>query len=501
MKVVSQLDKEQENGQDQQVDASPEKKGYIKVKWIYIVLGALSLVLLTFGATIYLLNGSAQSKSGNGSSLLSSNSDGDFSKLYEVYNTLENYYFEDVDKEVLVNGAINGMVDSLDDPYSDFMSTEEASSFHQSISSSFEGIGAEIQQENDQIVIVSPIKGAPAEEAGLKAGDIILEVDGESLQGMSSSNAVLLIRGEKGTKVNLTIQRPGQSGTMKVEITRDTIPIETVYPEMVSGDIAKIQITSFSENTAAELEKALKSAEEDGAKGIILDLRQNPGGLLDQAQKIANMFVDDGKILYQVEDRNGNKEVTKATGNGYKVSLPTVLLIDEGSASASEIVAGALKESADIPLIGVKSYGKGTVQSAQDFTDGSNLKFTTAKWLTPAGNWIHKKGINPDVKVELPEYANLTYVDPEEELKEGTSSSDVENIEKMLDALGFDPGTVDNSYDASTASAVKQFQKDQGIKETGIVTGETTTKLMNQLREKINQDNPQVKAAVKELKK
>ena len=414
---------------------------------------------------------------------------------------MENYYFEDVDEDALVNGAINGMVESLDDPYSDFMSTDEAKSFHQSISSSFEGIGAEIQQENDQIVIVSPIKGAPAEEAGLKAGDIILEVDGESLQGMSSSNAVLLIRGEKGTKVNLTIQRPGQSGTMKVEITRDTIPIETVYSEMVSDDIIKIQITSFSENTAEEVENALKKAEEDGAKGIILDMRQNPGGLLDQAHKIANMFVDGGKILYQVEDRNGNKEITKASGNGYKVNLPTAVLIDEGSASASEIVAAALKESADIPLIGVKSYGKGTVQTAQDFNDGSNLKYTAAKWLTPDSNWIHKKGITPDVKVELPAYANLTYVDPEEELKEGTSSADVENIEKMLEALGFDPGTVDTAYDANTASAVKQFQKDQGIKESGVVTGETTTELMNQLREKINKDNPQVKAAVEELKK
>ena len=492
------MDKEHE--QEPEQDQS-EKKGYIKVKWIYIILSGLALVLLTVGATVYLLKGTAQSNTGNGSSLLSSNPDGDFSKLYEVYNTLENYYFEDVDEDALVNGAINGMVESLDDPYSDFMSTDEAKSFHQSISSSFEGIGAEIQQENDQIVIVSPIKGAPAEEAGLKAGDIILEVDGESLQGMSSSNAVLLIRGEKGTKVNLTIQRPGQSGTMKVEITRDTIPIETVYSEMVSDDIVKIQITSFSENTEEEVENALKKAEEDGAKGLILDMRQNPGGLLDQAQKIANMFVDGGKILYQVEDRNGNKEITKASGNGYKVSLPTAVLIDEGSASASEIVAAALKESADIPLIGVKSYGKGTVQSAQDFTDGSNLKFTTAKWLTPDSNWIHKKGITPDVKVELPAYANLTYVDPEEELKEGTSSADVENIEKMLEALGFDPGTVDTVYDESTASAVKQFQKDEGIKETGVVTGETTTELMNQLREKINKDNPQVNAAVEELKK
>ena len=195
------------------------------------------------------------------------------------------------------------------------------------------------------------------------------------------------------------------------------------------------------------------------------------------------------------------KKLQKASGNGYKVNLPTAVLIDEGSASASEIVAAALKESADIPLIGVKSYGKGTVQTAQDFNDGSNLKYTAAKWLTPDSNWIHKKGITPDVKVELPAYANLTYVDPEEELKEGTSSADVENIEKMLEALGFDPGTVDTAYDANTASAVKQFQKDQGIKESGVVTGETTTELMNQLREKINKDNPQVKAAVEELKK
>lgn len=481
--------------QNPKSEGKENSNGYIKVRRLYIVLGILGIILATFLITVVLIKNIYNVASPN---TISKDSD-EFEKLYTAFDTIQNNYYQKVDKDKLIDGAVNGMVESLDDPYSDFMTKDEAGNFHQSLSSSFEGIGAEIQQKDNQIVIVSPIKGAPAEKAGLKAGDIILKVNGKSLHGMSSSNAVLLIRGKKGTTVHLSIQRPGVEKTMEIELERDTIPINTVYTEMMANKVAKIQITSFSEDTAKELEDGLKEMEKQGMKGMVLDLRQNPGGLLDQAQAMANMFVPAGKNLFQVEDRKGNKEVAKATDEGYKVNVPVVVLIDKGSASASEILAGALSESANIPLIGETSFGKGTVQSAQDLKDGSNLKFTTAKWLTPNGNWIHKKGIKPDKQVKLPDYANLTYINPDEKLKLSSASTDVENAEKMLEAIGYNPGKIDVYFDQDTEDAVKAFQKENGLKQTGIIEGETTNRMMIKLREKLDKEDPQVEAAKKEV--
>ena len=206
---------------------------------------------------------------------------------------------------------------------------------------------------------------------------------------MSSTEAVLLIRGEKGTKVELSILRPGMDDAMTVPIVRDTIPIETVYGEMLEDGIAKVQITSFSENTSNELVAKLNELQEQGMKGLILDLRQNPGGLLDQAIKISSLFVPEGEIIFQVEERNGKREEYKSTGSK-NPKIPLVVVIDKGSASASEILAGAVKEAANIPLVGEKSFGKGTVQRAQDFFFFFKKKFTTEKWLRLKGNWIHK---------------------------------------------------------------------------------------------------------------
>jgi carboxyl-terminal processing protease len=391
------------------------------------------------------------------------------------------------------------MVDALEDPYSDYMSVDEAKNFHQSISSSFEGIGAEIQEKEGSIVIVSPIKGSPAEKAGLKPNDKVVSVDGKSLQGMSSSEAVLLIRGEKGTKVELSILRPGVEDAMTVPIVRDTIPIETVYGEMLEDGIAKVQITSFSENTSNELVTKLNELQDQGMKGLILDLRQNPGGLLDQAVKISSLFVPEGEIIFQVEDRNGKREEYKSTGSK-NPKIPLVVVIDKGSASASEILAGAVKEAANIPLVGEKSFGKGTVQRAQDFSDGSNMKFTTEKWLTPKGNWIHKKGITPDYEVALPEYATLPFINPDLELKLSMSSKEVKAGQQMLIALGYNPGREDGFFDEETKSAVEKFQSDVKLKADGVLTGQSTLVLMEKLREKLDKDDTQIKKAAEILK-
>lgn len=468
---------------------------FIKMKKFKFVMLLFFLVFATAGITTFALAFGDEKAVNVGVTERS-----EFQKLYEAYDKLNENYFKDLDQDTLVNGAINGMLDSVGDPYSDYMNVEEAEKFQESISSSFEGIGAEIQEKEGYISIVSPIKGSPAEKAGLQPNDTITKVDDKSIQGMSVTDAVLLIRGEKGTKVTLTIQRPGQDKPMQVTITRDEIPIETVYAEMKKNGVAEIQITSFSENTYKELTEALNEMNDKGMKKLVLDLRQNPGGLLDQAVKISNLFVPEGEVLFQVEDSNGKVE-KYVSESGQKIDVPTAVLVDNGSASAAEILAAAVSESNDIPLVGTKTFGKGTVQTAETFQDGSNMKFTTAKWLTPDGNWIHEKGITPDIEVKMPEYAQLPYINPEKELKESDLSDQVKTAEQMLNALDLNPGNVDGYYDEDTTKAVKQFQEKNEIEVTGTLNAETTVKLMSNLRDKLKENDPQVKKAIEELNK
>ncbi|MFF2459428.1 S41 family peptidase [Peribacillus simplex] len=474
----------------------PKEAGkFIKIKKFTFIMGIFLVIFLTAGiTTIALTFGDEKVES------LAPDKHSEFEKLYSTYDTIKDNYYEEIDQDKLVDGAINGMIKSLDDPYSAYMDKKEASSFHESISSSFEGIGAEIQEQDGQIMVVSPIKGSPAEKAGVKPNDIILSVNGKSVEGLSSSEAVLKIRGKKGTKVNLSISRAGEPEPMELTIKRDTIPIETVYAEMLDDGVAKIQVTSFSEHTVQELKTALEEMSKKDMKGLVLDLRGNPGGLLDQAIEMASLFIPNGKVVLQVEERSGKKDVYKSKNDG-ELKIPVVVLIDDGSASASEIVAAAVSESADIPLIGVKSFGKGTVQTAQDFEDGSNFKYTAAKWLTPEGNWIHKKGIKPDINVKLPDYSSLPYISPDKELKASDSSSEVKAAEEMLKVAGHDPGKIDGFFDEATTNAVIAFQKEQKIKETGTIKDDTTVKLMQVIREKILKNDTQVKKAVEVLKK
>ncbi|MEK3990846.1 MULTISPECIES: lmo1851 family serine protease [Robertmurraya] len=489
MKVVKHLENEQRPEEQQ---SGSGKSAYIQIKKFHFVMLLFLVVFLAAGITTFAL------AFGDEKVVTAGTERKEFEKLYNAFDTIQDNYFKEVDEKKLVNGAIDGMLQSLDDPYSDYMNEEEASSFHESISSSFEGIGAEIQEKDGYIIIVSPLKGSPAEKAGLKPNDKVVSVDGKNIQGMGSTEAVLLIRGEKGTTVKLVVQRPGVSEPLNFSIVRDTIPIETVYGEMVTDTIAKVQITTFSENTSTELITILNDLQSKGMKGLILDLRQNPGGLLNQAVAISSLFVPEGKVLFKVEDRDGNIEEVKSEQKE-NPDIPLVVIIDKGSASASEILAGAVSESADVPLVGEKSFGKGTVQRAQDFSDGSNMKYTTEKWLTPEGNWIHEKGIVPDFEVAMPEYANIAYVDPEQELKLSVASTQVKAAQQMLKALGIDSGREDGYFDEATQKAVIEFQKQQNIEQTGILKGESTILLMEKLRDLIKENDPQLQKAVELL--
>ena len=475
-------------------ESSETKPGLIRMKKFHFIMLLFLVVFLSAGITTFAL------AFGDEKAVTVGTERSEFDKLYTAFDTLKNKYYEDVDQDKLINGAINGMVEALDDPYSDYMDTSEAKGFHDSISSSFEGIGAEIQEQDGYIMIVSPIKDSPAEKAGLKPNDIVTTVDGKSIQGMSANKAVLLIRGKKGTTVKLAIKRPGVKEQLDVSIVRDTIPIETVYGKMMDDGIANVQITSFSDNTTTELVTILNDMKNQGMKGLILDLRQNPGGLLNQAIQISSLFLPDREVVLQVEDRAGNREKITSKASKDNPNVPIVVVIDKGSASASEILAAAVSESGDVKLVGEKSFGKGTVQQAQDFSDGSNIKFTTEKWLTPDANWIHKKGITPDVEVALPDYASLTMLNVDSELKLSLSSPEVKTAQQMLIALGYDPGREDGFFDEKTEQAVKDFQSKENLETTGVLTGDSTIKLMEKLREKIKENDTQIQKAVEVLK-
>ncbi|WP_342463248.1 S41 family peptidase [Ureibacillus sp. FSL K6-8385] len=500
MEEQNQQEKETQQQQNQQGKATQQQEQnrpaarYIRLKPFNFIMLMVLTIIFTSGLTIFALT------FGDKKVVEVTADREEFSQLYDAFDELKEKYYKEVDDEKLIHGAINGMFEALDDPYSDYMEKDEAEQFNSDLSSSFQGIGAEIQERNGNIVVVAPIKNSPAEKAGLLPEDVIVSVDGKSLQGMSATEAVLLIRGKKGTPVTLTIKRGNSEDLIEMTIIRDDIPIETVYGEMGDDKIAHIRITTFSENTYEELKKLLEQYEADGMKSIVLDVRQNPGGYLNAAIEISNLFVDEGKPIVKLQSREGNPEVVLSEA-GKKYKYPIVVLVDNGSASASEIIAAALKESANATIVGTKTFGKGTVQTVTQLPDGSNLKYTTGKWLTPKGNWIHEKGISPDVEVPYPDYYSATYIDPKTVLQRGTVSSFVKSAELILDALGYNAGKIDETFDAATEAAVIQFQRDQGLERTGKVTGDTTYALMDALRDKIQKDDPQVQKAKELLQK
>ncbi|MEC1177010.1 S41 family peptidase [Metasolibacillus meyeri] len=480
---------EQQQTEEQQNGQQPVKPAgkYIRIKPFQFIMLMFLTILVTAGLTIFALTFGEEKIV----EVKVPVERAEFKQLYDAFDELKKNYYVEIDDEQVIHGAINGMFDALEDPYSDYMNREEAAHFNESLSSSFQGIGAEIQERDGYIVVVSPIKNSPAEKAGILPQDIILSVDGESLKGFSASEAVLLIRGEKGTAVTLMIQRGEDEEPIEVKIVRDDIPIETVHGEMGEDKIAHIQISSFSEQTAEEVARSLAGFEQKGMKGVVLDVRQNPGGYLTAALDISNFFVPEGKPILLIQSRTGEPEAMVAE-SGKKFNIPVTVLIDEGSASASEILAGALQESVGAKVVGKASFGKGTVQTVTDLPDGANLKFTTSKWLTPNGNWINEKGIQPDVEVDTAPYASLPYIDPKQELKLEANSRLVNAAEQMLEVLGYEVGEVDNLFDEDTEAAVREFQKANELEETGILTGKTTYALMDALREKLRKDDPQL---------
>ena len=331
----------------------------------------------------------------------------------EVLRQIEDNYVEPEDPQKLIYGAIKGMVQSLD-PHSSFMTKEEHQELLIETKGSFSGVGIEISMRDNVLTVVSPIEGTPAYEAGIMAGDKIIKIDEKSTRDMTLTDAVKNIRGKKGTTVKLTIIREDQEKPLEFNIIRDVIPLRSVRALLLTPEIGYLRISNFQSKTARDLSEALKKMEKDRPlKGLILDLRNNPGGLLSQAIDVSDLFLDSG-IIVSTKGRNASQDMqVSAKKNDTERKYPIVVLVNGGSASASEIVAGALQDNKRALILGTKTFGKGSVQTILPLSDGSGLRLTTARYYTPSGKSIQASGITPDIEV--------AYIPPKEE-KEDTQS-------------------------------------------------------------------------------
>ena len=320
----------------------------------------------------------------------------EFGRIVEVWKLLQEEHLlrDSLDPDSLSQAAVEGMLDSLDDPYASFLTASEYAIETEDYHGSFEGIGANVGIRDESITIIAPLPDSPAERAGIRPGDVIKEVDGEDIEGWSLLEVVSRIRGPKGEPVILGIERLQESLTLT--IVRDQVELRSVELNLLPGNVAHMTISTFSETTASEVEEALSSLEE--ARGLIVDVRNNPGGLLQSVVDVLSHFIDGGLLLYQV-DGEGNHQEWEASPGTSLGETPLVVLINEGSASASEVLAGALRDRQDVPLVGETTFGKGSVNTLRGLNDGSGVYFTIARWHTPGGVLLEGEGISPDVEV------------------------------------------------------------------------------------------------------
>ncbi|MFW6381286.1 MAG: S41 family peptidase [Bacillota bacterium] len=336
----------------------------------------------------------------------------------DILYLIENYYVEEKDMDELMDGAIKGMIEELDS-YSSYMSPEEYEEMQVEFEGTFGGIGIVITTRKDKLTIVSPIKGTPGDRADLEAGDVITAINGESTDDMSQKKAVDMMRGEPGTRVTLTIDREQTMEPFDLEIVRDDIEIPYVEHEMKTEEIGYISVAQFAEDVGKKVGNSLEELKEEGARGVILDLRSNPGGMLEEAINVTSNFIKGQQTVVSIKQRNDANKTMKTNPDIEKVDLQLIVMINKGSASASEIVAGAIRDYNRGKLVGTPSFGKGTVQTVIPLNDGSALRLTTARYYTPEGTFIHEQGIEPDIEVEYdPEAETDTQLEKALELME-----------------------------------------------------------------------------------
>lgn len=360
-----------------------------RIRFTATILVFLIILSLTFTAGCILGNG------------ITSSSDGGLEVIAQAWNTVFQEYVEkdSLDAGKLKEGAIKGLMDALNDPYSSYLSPNEYKLTTSDLAGKFEGIGAQVTAKDGKIMIIAPLDGSPAEKAGIKAGDVILKVNDTSIEGMSLDKVVMLIRGPSGTWVKLLILHEGKTEPVEIEVTRAEIKTESVRYKMIN-DIAYIRIAHFAENTDEEFSQKLPAVIQQGAKGIVLDLRNNPGGNLQTVINIASQLLKEGVVLNIVSNQ-GKQNALNVTPVEFTTDLPLVVLVNKFSASGSEVLSGALQDYGRATIAGTTTFGKGSVNILRRLQDGSGIYITTARWLTPKGNVIEGKGIKPDRTLEL----------------------------------------------------------------------------------------------------
>ena len=341
--------------------------------------------------------------------------DVNFGIFWQAWKIINDYYLknQEVSTEDKVYGAVRGLTNSLEDPYSEFLSPEDNKKFQEDIEGNFGGIGTELDMRGGQLVIVAPLKDTPASRAGLLAGDLILKVNSTSTEGITMNQAVSLIRGQIGTTVVLTIMRNGWDKPKEFKITRDTIVVPTLDVTVKEGDIIYAQLYSFNANANLLFYQKVFGSLVNGGRGMVLDLRNNPGGYLEVAVDLAGWFLPRGTLVVREVGRAKPAEDFKAYGNAALKDFPVVVLINKGSASAAEILAGSLRDNRHIKLIGEQSFGKGTVQELQDLRGGASLKVTVAHWVLPGGQILEAGGLKPDIEVKMTEDDFKNHRDPQ----------------------------------------------------------------------------------------
>ena len=405
-------------------------------------------------------------------------------RVEAIFDVLtQEWYFgrDQVDLETqLIEDAIKGMIDGTGDIHTSYMNAEEVTAFTDAINRNFVGIGVSYFDNNGTFIIERVFIGSPAEKAGVLPGDIIKTVDGVSTQGLTSDDLVDRVRGEENTVVTIDFQRGEEIVTL--EITRGVIK-NTAFGKMIDEDTAYLEIYQFGEDTGSEVEQYMQLFKEKNAKDIIIDLRDNGGGYLTTLEDIGSMFVPKDGILIQQEIYSGEKLVSKSRGNILIDFEEIILLVNENSASASEVLTAAIKENIDATIVGVTTYGKGTVQQQHAFSDGSALKYTVAEWLTPNGNHINGVGINPDVVVDLHPVMNEIFTQLTEDEAYGIDTVDesVQDAQLALDFLGYNVDRTDGYFSSKTLSALEAYIRDYKLEDEPIINKVLLDKLRSEV--------------------
>ena len=425
------FNQEQENAVDWASVQVPQKESFVKKHGFVLgFLSSLLCVVLACSLVLGYLNltGNMLIIGEKGASKVKADailSEEIVEKIDTLYSYMNIYYYEDVDKEVIDEALYTGLLDSLEDPYSGYYTVEEYKDLMESTSGTYCGIGAGVSQDLNtmEVTITKVYRGTPSEEAGLLAGDIIVSVEDVEAVTVSVDELVQHIRGEEGTSVHMVIYRPSTEETLEFDVTRRFVELSSVEGELMEDGIGYIEITEFQSKTDEQFEEMVEDLKAQGMKGLIVDVRANPGGLLTSVVNLLDYVLPKGMLVY-VEDKYGNRDEYKS--DAACLDMPMVVLIDQNSASASEIFAGALKDYEYATLVGKTTFGKGIVQNIIPLEDGDAIKLTTAKYFTPNGNYIHGVGIEPDVEVEY-EYTG----DKEAEYEKQYDSQFVKALEEM----------------------------------------------------------------------